>query len=192
MPPKTKFNREQIIAAAFEIAREKGFSGITARSVAERLGCSVAPIYVNFTALEDLVDAVVQKVFTLSGELLARQEGTDVFANIGKASLAFAREYPVLFRELVLEPNPYMTSYESVESSMLGTMAQDSTMGEWTDAERRRLLLKMRIFQLGLSAMMANGQLPSWLDSRGAESLLLEVGEEFIYMQQLKRREIEQ
>lgn len=192
MPPKTKFNREQIIAAAFEIAREKGFSGITARSVAERLGCSVAPIYVNFTALEDLVEAVVKKVFTLSGELLARQEGTDVFENIGKASLAFARDYPVLFRELVLEPNPYMTSYESVESSMLGTMAQDSTMGEWTDAERRRLLLKMRIFQLGLSAMMANGQLPSWLDSRGAESLLLEVGEDFIYMQQLKRREIEQ
>lgn len=192
MPPKTKFSREQIIDAAFEISREKGFSGITARSVAESLGASVAPIYVNFTAIEDLVEAVVQKVFALSGELLARQEGPDMFENIGKASLAFARDYPVLFRELVLEPNPYMASYESVESPILKAMAEDEAMGEWTEAERRRLLLKMRIFQLGLSAMIANGHMPAWLDDKEAESMLMEIGEDLITMQQLKREEKEQ
>lgn len=35
MPPKTKFDREAIVEAAFEIAKEEGFAGITTRSVAK-------------------------------------------------------------------------------------------------------------------------------------------------------------
>ncbi len=32
MPPKTKVDRNAIVGAALEVAKEKGFSGITARS----------------------------------------------------------------------------------------------------------------------------------------------------------------
>ena len=61
MPPKTKYNKEDIVDAAFEIAKEEGFSGITARSVANRLHCSVAPIYVNFATIDDLITDVVER-----------------------------------------------------------------------------------------------------------------------------------
>jgi len=101
MPPKNKFTREEIIEAAFEFAKEEGFSKITARSVASRLNSLVAPIYANFKAIDELVQAAVQRVFTLSEELLAKQKGENLFENIGKTSLAFAHDYPVLFRELV-------------------------------------------------------------------------------------------
>lgn len=189
MPPKTKFNKEDIVAAAFEIGKEKGFSGITARSVAERLGSSVAPIYVNFATIDELIAAVIQRVFALSDELMAKQEGQDLFGNIGKASLAFAREYPLFFRELVLQPNPYMASYETVEKAMLEALAEDESMSDWSIDERRRLFLKMRVFQLGLSAMVANGHLPSWIDDQALEALLFEVGEELFFAQKIKREE---
>lgn len=189
MPPKTKFNKEDIVAAAFEIAREEGFAAITARSVAKRLGSSVAPIYVHFAAIDDLIAAVVQRVFALSDELLAKQKGPHLFENIGKASLAFAREYPVLLRELVLQPNPYMDSYESLENAMVEALAGDAAMGAWSVEERRRLFLKMRVFQLGLSVMVANGHLPAWLDEQAVEELLMEVGEELLLAQQIKQGE---
>jgi len=191
MPPKTKFNKENIVEAAFEIAKEKGFPAITARSVAKRLGCSVAPIYVNFEKIEDLIEAVVGRVFAISDDLVAKQEGTDMFEKIGKASLAFAREYPVLFRELTMQPNPYMASYDTVENSMIEALAEDEDMRNWTVEARKRLFFKMRAFQMGLSVMVANGHVPSWLNDREVEALLLEVGEELLLVQKIKQKESE-
>ncbi len=189
MPPKPKFNKESIVEAAYELAKEKGLSAITARSVANRLGCSVAPIYVNFATIDDLTAAVVRRVFTITDELVAKYKGANLFENMGKASLAFARAYPVLFRELTMEPNPYMASYETVENSILEALAEEESMRGLTLNERRRLLLKMRVFQMGLSAMLANGHLPAWLDDRQVEELLLEVGDELLRIQQIKKEE---
>ncbi len=192
MPPKNKFTREEIVEAAFEIAREEGFTKITARSVANRLNSSVAPIYVNFKTIEELTQAVVQRVFALSEELLEKQKGQNLFERIGKASLAFARDYPVLFRELVLKPNPYMTSYEDTEKAMVGALKESEEMKDWATEERRRLFLKMRIFQLGLSAMVANGHVPSWLDEKESEKLLMETGDQLLLAEQRKRKEDKQ
>ena len=189
MPPKNKFTREEIVEAAFEIAKEEGFSKITARSVANRLNSSVAPIYVNFKAIEELTQAVVQRVFGLSEVLLAKQKGQNLFENIGRASLAFARDYPVLFRELVLKPNPHMASYEETEKAMVDALKENTEMKDWTMEERRRLLLKMRIFQLGLSAMVANGHVPSWLDEKESEKLLMETGDQLLRAEQIKKKE---
>ncbi len=192
MPPQNKFTREEIVEAAFEIAREEGFSKITARSVASRLNSSVAPIYVNFKTIEELTQTVVRQVFALSEEFLAKQKGQNLFENIGKASLAFARDYPVLFRELVLKPNPYMASYEEAEKVMVDALKDNEEMKDWTMEERRRLFLKMRIFQLGLSAMVANGHVPSWLDEKESEKLLMETGEQLLLAEQMKRKEDQQ
>ncbi|TYQ17887.1 UNVERIFIED_CONTAM: TetR family transcriptional regulator [Acetivibrio alkalicellulosi] len=189
MPPKTKFDKNAIVDTALEVAKEKGFSGITARSVANRLNSSVAPIYVNFATVDDLVEAVVERVFSISEELLKKQKGKSMFENIGKASLDFAREYPVLFRELSMQPNPYMASYDTIENTMLEAMAEDETMRGWTREERRRLLLKMRVFQMGLSAMVANGHVPSWLDNQEFDQLLMEVGDDVLLAHQIKRKE---
>lgn len=192
MPPKTKFDREAIVEAAFDIAKEEGFAGITARSVAKRLRSSVAPIYLNFETIDDLIKAVVERVFALSDELLKKQEGSDLFENIGKASLVFAREYPVFFRELVMQKNPYVASYETVQDSMIEALAEDENLRGLTYDERKRLLLKMRIFQTGISVMASNGNLPSWLDDKAAEELLLETGEDLLRIQQIKHKETEQ
>lgn len=186
MPPKTKFNKENIIEAAFEIAKESGFSAITTRSVAKRLDSSVAPIYVNFETIENLIEAVVQRVFAVSNELLAKQTGPDVFENIGKASLEFARDYPVLFRELTIQPNQYMASYETEEKTMIEAMAEDEAMRGCTMEERKRIFFKMRVFQVGLSVMVANGHVPSSFNEKDVEELLMEMGREVLLIQKIK------
>ncbi|MCR3955884.1 MAG: TetR/AcrR family transcriptional regulator [Gudongella sp.] len=189
MSPKTRFSKDDIIHAAFEIAKEDGFSAITARSVARRLGSSVAPIYVNFETIEDLIEALVQHVFFISNQLLANQTGPNSYENIGRASIQFAREYPVIFRELIMQPNKYMESYETLEKNLLEAMGEEEAMNEWTMEEKRRLLFKMRVFQTGLSAMVANDHIPKWLDEKDVEDLLMEIGEELLILQGIKRGE---
>ncbi len=181
MPPKVRFTKDEIIDAAFEIAREKGFSAVTARSVSGRLNCSVAPIYVNFEAIEDLISAVVNKVFSLSNNLLAQQSGENLFENIGKASLAFAREYPVFFRELVMNPNPWLSHHEAIKDELVEALADDPEMGKLPFEQRKRLLLKMQIFQTGLSAMVASSHVPEWLNDRQVEDLLMQTGDELLF-----------
>ncbi len=189
MPPKNKISKEEIIEAAFQIAKEEGLSGITVRNVAKHLGCSIAPIYVNFETIDDLTNAVTMRVLDISKELLAEQKGLDMFENIGKASIAFARKYPVLLRELIMRPNPYMDSYETFETDMLEMLNRDEMMCNWSIEEQKSLLLKMRIFQTGLQVMIANGQLPSQMDEKTTDALLMETGADFFRAQQMKQRE---
>ena len=131
----------------------------------------------------------MKRVFTMSEELFEEEKGQSTFEKMGKASLTFAREYPELFRELVIQPNPYISSYEDIENSLVKALMQDETMHGLAYDEAKRLMLKMRAFQIGLSVMVANGQVPSWLDDQEFDELLMEVGDDILLAHQIKREE---
>ena len=54
MPPKVKVTREEIIAAALELLRQKGMEAVNARAVASVLGCSTQPIFSNYSSMAAL------------------------------------------------------------------------------------------------------------------------------------------
>ena len=58
MPPKPKFTREEIVAAALSLLREQGESALTAREIGKRLGTSSSPIFTTFKDMEELKAAV--------------------------------------------------------------------------------------------------------------------------------------
>lgn len=161
MAPKTKFTKEQIIDAAFEIARIEGLDSITTRKVAEVLGSSVAPIYVNFKDIDELIKEVVKKVADISKQYLIEIDSGNPFHDIGVASIRFAKEYSVLFRDLVMKPNEHMQNYDvDMGDDLVNMMKKDANLEGFSDHELQIFLLKMRIFQTGLSVMVANGLLP--------------------------------
>mgnify|MGYP000122732709 FL=1 len=43
--PKQKITREMVIEAAFDIARREGMEKVIVKNIADKLGCSVQPIY---------------------------------------------------------------------------------------------------------------------------------------------------
>ncbi|WP_019639312.1 TetR/AcrR family transcriptional regulator [Paenibacillus fonticola] len=173
MPPQKKFSREEIIQAAFEIARVEGLDHITIRKVASRLGSSIAPIYVNFASVEELVQAVIGKVSELSKEILMDMDTGNPFHDIGAASLRFAKEYSVLFRDLVMKQNDHMKGHDQdMAPFLIEQMKGDADLAGFEDEELRLILLKMKIFQLGLSVMIANGLLPDSFSEEEAIALL--------------------
>lgn len=161
MGPKNKFLKEQIINAAFEIANTEGIDNITMRKIAQKMGCSVAPIYVNFQDTNELIEALVEKIIGVSQKLLLEESTGNPFHDMGRASLRFAMEYSVLFRDMVMKSNNYMKDYdEKMMPELIEEMKKDPELEGFTTDELKIILLKLRIFQLGLSVMVANGTLP--------------------------------
>jgi AcrR family transcriptional regulator len=161
MGPKIKFTKEQIIDAAFEIARAEGIDNITMRKIAEKMGSSVAPIYVNFRNNNDLIEALIERIISISQKLLSEENTGNPFHDMGMASLKFAIEYSVIFKDLVLKNNKYMNEYyEKMLPVLIEVMKKDPELEGFTEDELKTILLKLRIFQLGLSLMAANGLLP--------------------------------
>jgi len=189
MPPKKKFSKEQIVDKAFEIAKTEGIDSITARRIADELKCSVAPIYFNFKDIEDLKKAVVRKIFELTRKLAQKTYTGDQFLDIGIASLKFAKDYSVLFRELVLNKNPYMDDYDQeLGNDIIGEIIKEKELSQFSEEEVGIIFLKMRIFQLGLSVMVANELLPEDFDEEKQIELLKSSGEDVIQSTRLKKQ----
>ena len=62
MPPSKKFQRDHIINATYEIVKSEGLQAINARRIAKELNSSVQPIYLNFSTMEELKNAVIEKI----------------------------------------------------------------------------------------------------------------------------------
>ena len=95
LPPKNKFTRDEITDAAFEIVRRHGMSALTARSLAAKLHCSVKPIFVQFSNMEELQKAVTDKAGQLYRERIytAMKESTDrPYKASGLADIRFAKD----------------------------------------------------------------------------------------------------
>ena len=54
MPPKAKFQKEEIVTAAFEIVRKEGWKALTARALGAKLGSSACPIFTVFQNMEEV------------------------------------------------------------------------------------------------------------------------------------------
>ena len=188
MPPKTKFSLEDVVDTAFEIAKREGIESITIRSVAQKLGSSIAPIYVNFKTIDELKQAVIEKVFQVSQEMLKVQYSDEPFLNAGIASLKFAREYPVLFRDLVWSDNKYLQDNQLDMSNIVAGMSQDPELAGLSEEQCMEILFKMRVFTLGLSVMEAGGMLPKEFDENMVIEFLASMGNDVVSVARLRNQ----
>ncbi len=157
MPPKTVFTKEDVVSAAFEVARQQGIKALTAREVARRLKSSTAPVYSNFQSMKLLEREVIKKAKDLLLEYMTKPYTERVFLNMGVGYACFAREQCSLFRALYLEKSNYKDIIDDLEESMRVQMAKDPRFTTLDDQDRFSLLDKMWIFTHGLATMICVG-----------------------------------
>ena len=188
MPPKKKYTKQQIIDKAFEIAREEGISSITVRKVADRLNSSTAPIYVNFEDVEELIEGIIEKTFAISKQILNNQNSGQPFKDIGLASIKFAREYPILFQEIIMSQDDYMEDYDqNLGEALIEKMKKAPQLEDFSELELKKILLKMRIFQTGLSVMVSNNLFEEDLDEEKEVKLLDEIAEDIVLATRMRK-----
>ena len=105
MPPKFKFTRDEITSAAVNVTRKKGPDGLTARALAEELGCSVKPIFGLFKNMEEVQSAVMNAAQDIYESYLAEDMTSGkypLYKASGMAYIRFAKEEHELFKLLFM------------------------------------------------------------------------------------------
>lgn len=65
--PKQRITKEMIIDAAFQLLREGGMEQILVKNIAEKIGCSVQPIYSYCKNMEGLHRELAERSAAFTG-----------------------------------------------------------------------------------------------------------------------------
>lgn len=105
MPRKFMFSREEILQAALDLTREKGFAAVSARSLGEKLGTSSHPVFSHFENMADVQKAIIKAADDVYQSYLQEdmaKEKYPPFKASGMAYIRFAREEKELFKLLFM------------------------------------------------------------------------------------------
>ncbi len=179
MPPRVKYTRDDVIEAAGEIVEESGLRNLTARSVADKLGSSTAPVYNNFATMDELALEVIRKTQQALLEYTRRSYTDRVFLNMGTGVAMFACEHSRLYRTLMLEGDNYRHVVNEILDALDRELAKDQHFASLSDSERRRLLNKMWIFTHGLASLICVGLIKD-CDQEYIIKTLMDVGADVV------------
>ena len=103
MPPRVKFQKEDIDRAALNVARRAGIDAVTAREVAKELQVSVGPIFTWYETMDQLKAEVYERAKGVYRDYIERGlAGPIPFLGVWQQYLRFAKDEPELYRLLFL------------------------------------------------------------------------------------------
>lgn len=156
MPPKSKFTREQITEAAFQMVRKEGLDCLKARDLARKLGTSTAPIFTAFNSVEEIRDEVVKKANALYGEYV--KEGlkqTPAFKGVGMMYIRFAKDEPELFKILGINKKSkdnFLPAYDDNSPEVLNVLENKYGM---SNEAAKKLYNHMSVYAFGFASLYA-------------------------------------
>lgn len=162
MPPKPKFTKEEIVAAALELVSEQGIEALTARELGARLGSSARPIFTVFNSMEEVQEevraAALRRFESYAGKAM---HYTPVFKQVGMQMILFAMEEPKLYQLVYMSENAGATDFDGI-TQRLGDVAQlcvDVIQRDYgLSAEDSKTLFEhVWIYTFGIGALCATG-----------------------------------
>ncbi len=192
MTQPVTYSRERVIDAAFDLIREAGWSSVSARAIAQRLGSSTMPIYSHLRSIAAVELELRRRARTMLKEFQSRDWTQDVLLNLAFGYIAFARDERHLFRFLYIDRPDVITAGEL--SGMKGFF--DSEFGNRPEVIEAiaavgpgldSLVEHSWIFTHGLAMLLSSGSLGHMSDetvlrllrNAGEAFYLLEVGRAF-------------
>ena len=162
MPPRPKITKDMIVRAAVEVARQRGYENINARTVASELHCSTQPVMYHFSTIESMKQAAYAQVDRMHSEYLtAVPPQRDPVLGIGLNYIRFAVEEPQLFRFLFQSGYAREKSLlEMIDSPELAPVLSAMQEGAGLSMEKtRRIFLTVALFAHGYASIIANNGL---------------------------------
>ncbi len=156
--PKQKITKEMVVNAAFELARAEGAENITVKAIAEKLSCSVQPIYSYCENMEGLRQEVAARAREFVREYTAaRIDREDMFRSTGKAYAMLAGEEPNIFKLFILHQRNNISSLAELyaaetDPDVAKTIAKNLGIGI---SAAQELHLNMLIYTVGIGAIFA-------------------------------------
>lgn len=134
------YTREHILKAAYELIEKDGFSNFTARNVANQMGVSTQPIYLEFENMEDLKQTLIKEIFDdLSKKVFSVEHTGDKLIDISINYIDFAQNNPRLFMAMYLDEKGggkvmYDLSYRFIKDTILQEKDYQNLSEEYIEA----------------------------------------------------------
>lgn len=158
MPPITKFSKEEILNCAYEIVKKEGFEKLNARKIAKVLGCSVQPIFHNFTSMEELEKEVYQSIYHKYQECMCKgkENEENPYKQMGLSYIEFASDYPEFFKIIFMQK----TDKNASDFIMVDSMGNDvikigQKITGLSYEEQKKFHVKVWIFTHGIACLVA-------------------------------------
>ena len=156
--PKQRITKEMVVNAAFEIARSDGMEQVMVKNIAEKIGCSVQPIYSYCKNMEGLRQDVTLKVCSFIEEYVKTHiDKDDIFETTGRAYIQFAKEEPHLFKIFILHKRNSIASLEDLYQSETNPHTAEFISKKLgiSIGQAKKLHLNMLIYTIGLGTIFS-------------------------------------
>ncbi len=156
--PKQKITKEMVVEAAFELARKGGMEQVIVKNIAERLNCSVQPIYSYCKNMEELRrDVIARAISFVKGYTAGRTDSSDPFHSTGQAYLRLAKEEPEIFKLFILHQRGGISSLEDLyrietDPQIFRYIMEETGLDA---AQAKQLHLNMLIYMIGIGTIFS-------------------------------------
>lgn len=164
MPPKAQFSRERVADCAFAIAREEGLARLSARGLAQRLGCSTSPIYTVFQTMQELEDLICERSVAVMLEYQTAKRTGSPLLDMCLGYVLFAIEERRLFRDMFLD-KPALSEHSlrmkdlALERLLVEVVSREPALAGVDRRGRAELLEVLWTYTHGLAAQACAGAL---------------------------------
>ncbi len=161
MTKSITITKEVIIETAFEMARKEGFSALSARSIARKIGCSTQPIYWTYKNMEDLKKDVCQKSLRYLREKMYEYRKTgNSFLDLGLGYVRMAHTEPALFKAFYMDNIMKIQMNDVVpESQIVEIMQNSEEYHQMTVAGVKEIAAKAWMLAHGIASLVTAGML---------------------------------
>lgn len=162
MPPKPKYTKQQIVAAALDIVSRRGKDALTAKELGKALKTSTTPIFTVFSSMQEVQDAVKAAAIARFESFTHRSAGDmPAFKRVGMQMISFAKAEPRLFQLLFMSADssgsPFDDHYArlgGVADECLSAIREDYGLSE---KSAKTLFEHVWIHTYGIGALCATG-----------------------------------
>ena len=128
--------------------------------MAAELGCSTGPIFSNFATMDELQEALIDRIIARFVSAMAPVGGEDPLLAAGMRMVRFAAEEPRLYEALFLTHHPYHAKLGPVRRQIAAWMAEHPRYAGLDEAARFGLVGRSSVVAHGLGVEVWSGRLP--------------------------------
>ncbi|MDO4229692.1 MAG: TetR/AcrR family transcriptional regulator [Capnocytophaga sp.] len=162
MPKSTTITKEMIIDTAFKMVRKEGFSVLSARNIAKKIGCSTQPIYWSYKNMDDLKAEICQKaVLHLKNAMSQYKKTGNPFLDLGLGYVRMAHTESALFKAFYIDNilNIQMTDIFPESQQIVELMKETDEYKKLSDEGVKNIIAKSWMLVHGVATMVATGLL---------------------------------